>query len=154
MGAVRDFIDAFRPGRTKPGNWRQLERYGRFEGTGEVVADIELPAGRISVGAEDFFEVERFELELTGPDGQPVEIRRWSANDVKRSVGAVHHFVPIATGEVRFPGLHRLRVRAETAEQPLLILVGEGLAAGPMIRELARDIIPGRKLWRRLRGED
>jgi hypothetical protein len=35
MGAVRDFLDAFKSGPTKPGMWRDSEKYGRFEGDGE-----------------------------------------------------------------------------------------------------------------------
>lgn len=154
MRAVYDFFKSLKSGPTKPGWWRYDEEYGRFEGTGEVSVQVELPGGPTEVGIEDFLEVENLEFELIGPSGQPVEMKRWTSADVDAT--AVHQFGLIATGEIRDPGLHHLRVRAPREGQPLLVLVGEKLTVRDAISHMAAGMIkriPGRKRWYRLRGE-
>ena len=126
MVGIRDFFDAFKPafksGRTDPGTWRNLEQFGRFDGTGEVRADLDLPTGEIVVSTEELRDVDGLEVELTGPSGQSLEIKRLK-RDPDNSAGA-HNLYRMATAEVPEAGVHQLRVAAPDPQQPLWILVG------------------------------
>jgi hypothetical protein len=149
MGGIGDFMDSFKAGPTKPGMWRQLEEFGRFEGTGEVSAESET---ELAVSIEDFIDVENLGLELRGPAGTEVLLKRYSPRDFDTSDSAVHRLFRIANGPVRDAGLHHLRVRAPSAELPLMIMVGREMTVRGELADTADEMIPGRRLWKRLRG--
>ena len=147
--AVNAFKQGFKAGPTEPGNWRYLEKFGRFQGVGEVRGEIELPRGKVTLGSEAFEEVDDLEVELAGPDGNPVALERPDGSFSELDRGT-HNLFRIGYAAIEQPGLHTLRVRAPGEEEPLLITVGEEPSAG----EALKQVIPGRKLFRRLRGED
>jgi hypothetical protein len=128
----KDFFDAFKGGmsggETEVGNWRYLEKHGRFSGMGEAEADIELPKGKAIISNEEIREVEGFEIEVTGPDGQPVALERFEDNPDHTDMG-MHNLFRMAEAEVKLPGLHHLRVKGTDPGQELVILVGEDLSA-------------------------
>jgi hypothetical protein len=150
--SFKAFKGAFKEGRTEPGTWRDAERFGRFEGTGEVGAEVELPEGPLVVSAEDYAYVENLEFELIGPSGEPLEVKR-HAKPEYGSRDALKNLNRIATVKIEQPGLHQVRVKAPNAEEPLLITVGEDLTPGEALKDFGAEMIPGRKLWKRLRGE-
>ena len=150
-GSLRLFRSAFKSGPTESGMWGDAERFGRFEGTGEVVAEFELPECDLAIGAEDYRPVEELELELTGPDGAAVELKRHVTPEYD-DTQALRSLEQIASGRIHRPGLHRLRVRAPHPERVLLVMVGEALTATGELGDMAKEMIPGAKLWKRLRG--
>jgi hypothetical protein len=152
MGRMGDFLDSFKPGPTKPGMWGQREEFGRFEGTGEVTAELELPEAHVAVSIEEHIQVEDLGLELTGPGASPLKLERYSASDFDTSDSAVHRLFRIASGEVPDAGLHHLRVKAPSPDQPLLIMVGREMTVRGELKDMADEMIPGRKLWKRLKG--
>jgi len=133
----RDFFDAFKGmkpgGETAVGNWRYLEKYGRVSGMGEVTSDLELPAGKAAVSAEDIREIEGFEVELTGPDGQPVALKREPESTDFSDMG-MHNLFRIAEADVKVAGLHHLRVKGTDAGQELVIVVGADLSLKDALR--------------------
>jgi hypothetical protein len=108
LGDFRKGIEAFkagmRPGFSSAGIWGDMEKFGRFEGTGEVEGELELPECHIAISAEEHEEVENFEFQLTGPDGQPVGVRRWAAKNFDHSEG-LKNLYRIATTKLEAPGL-------------------------------------------------
>jgi len=132
MVGMKDFFDAFKGGmsggETEVGNWRYLEKYGRFSGMGEAEAEIELPTGKAVISNEEIREVEGFEVELTGPDGQPVALKRLEDSDDFTDMG-MHNLFRVAETDVKVAGLHHLRVKGTDPGQELVILVGEELSA-------------------------
>ena len=126
MVGIRDFFDAFKPafksGRTDPGTWRNLEKFGRFEGAGEVRAELDLPEGDVVISIEELRDHQGLELELVGPSGEPLGLERHS-RDPDNSAGA-HNLYRMASAAVSDSGLHQLRVTAPDSEQPLWIVVG------------------------------
>src|SRR5262245_25254934 len=91
MGGIGDFVGAFKggmkPGPTQPGFWRDLEKYGRLQGGGEVVGDVEIPNGPLAISIEEHRTVEDLELELLGPGGEPVELERYSEKNFDHDEG-------------------------------------------------------------------
>jgi hypothetical protein len=132
MVGIRDFFDAFKGGmsggETEVGNWRYLEKYGRFSGSGEAEADLELPKGKAMISNEEIREVEGFEIEVTGPDGEPVALKRFKNNPDHTDMGA-HNLFRMAEADVELAGIHRIRVKGTEPGQELVILVGEELSA-------------------------
>jgi hypothetical protein len=126
---IGDFVNAFKaganPGPTPPGFWREAERYGRFEGTGEVIAEVELPEGPLAISAEEYLMVQELQFELTGPNGDAIAVNRRAESAYDDST-ALKNLRRIATTKVTDPGLHRIRVKAPNSEEPLLITVGGG----------------------------
>jgi hypothetical protein len=88
MSRIGDFLESFKPGPTKRGTWRQLEEFGRFEGTGEVSAELELPETQVAVSVEGYLEVENLEFKLTGPGGTALQLKRYSAKNFDTSDAA------------------------------------------------------------------
>jgi hypothetical protein len=156
MPGVRDFFDAFKggltPGPTTPGNWRHLERFGRFTGTGEISAELELPHGEVTLASEEFEEVDDLLVELVGPDGSEVSLDRPRGEFSELDRGT-HNLFRIGYARIERPGLHTLRVRAPKGDQALLITAGDEITAGSALKDFGGQMIPGRKLWKRLRGE-
>jgi hypothetical protein len=150
--SFRAFKGAFKEGPSEPGSWGEAEKFGRFQGTGEVSAEIQLPGGPLAVSAEDYPYVENLELELTGPSGGPIEVKRYSKPPYG-SRDALRNLHRIATAKIVDPGHHQLRVKAPDAEESLLITVGEDLTPGGALKDFAGRMIPGARLWKRLRGE-
>jgi hypothetical protein len=144
---LRDFVDGFRPGPTKPGTWRNMERFGRFQGTGEVTGDLELPPGEFAVSVEGHRRVSELDVELTGPDGEPVQLER-HREQTAGGRDAVHNLHRVAKGELDGGGVCRLRLQGPDREEELIVVVGRETGAG----EAMRDFVPGAKLLRRLRG--
>ena len=74
MGGLGDFVNTFRAGMrsgpTPVGTWKEMEKFGRFEGTGEVGAELALPPGPIAISVEDYLMVQDLEAQLTGPSGE------------------------------------------------------------------------------------
>ncbi len=129
---MRDFFDAFKGGlsggETAAGTWRYLEKYGRFSGMGAAEAELELPKGKALISNEEIREVEGFEVELTGPDGGPVALKRFEDSDDISDMG-MHNLFRVAEADVKLPGLHHLRVKGTDLGQELVILVGKNLSA-------------------------
>ncbi len=132
MVGIRDFFDAFKGatpgGETEAGNWRYLEKHGRFSGMGEAEAELELPKGKAMISNEEIREVEGFEIEVTGPDGQPVALERFEDSDDFSDMG-MHNLFRMAEADVKVAGLHHLRVKGTDPGQELVVLVGEELSA-------------------------
>lgn len=132
MVGFRDFFDAFKGGlsggETAAGTWRYLEKHGRFSGMGETEAELELPQGRAVISNEEIREVEGFEVELTGPHGEAVALKRLP-DSVDFSEMGMHNLFRIAEADVKVAGLHHLRVKGTDPGQELVILVGEELSA-------------------------
>jgi hypothetical protein len=63
---------------------------------------------------------------------------------------AAHNLWRIAEARVKSPGLHELRVRGPNREEPLVVTVGTEWDVG----DAMLDVVPGRNLFHRLRGED
>jgi hypothetical protein len=156
LGDFKRGIDAFKagmePGFTPPGMWGDMEKFGRFEGAGAVAAELELPECQVAISAEEHPEVENFEFELIGPDGQPIEVRRYSSKSFEGE--GLKNLHRIATAKLQVPGHHSFRVKSPDPEEQLLIVVGEELTAGKSLKDFGEEMIPGRKLWKRLRGGD
>jgi hypothetical protein len=131
MVGMKDFFDAFKGGmsggETEAGNWRYLEKHGRISGSGEVEGELELPKGKAVISNEEIREVEGFEIELTGPDGQAVELKRFENNPDHTEMGA-HNLFRMAEADVKLAGLHHLRVKGTEPGQELVILVGAELS--------------------------
>ena len=142
---------AARSGPSPAGFWKELERFGRFEGTGEVVAELDIPTGPLAVSVEDYPDVEDLAFELTGPGGDPLEVKRYAARDLDDGRG-LKNLDRVATLEVESPGLHHLRIKAPNDYEPLLVLVGQGLTVTGEFRRMGAEMIPGAKLWKRLGG--
>jgi hypothetical protein len=130
---LRDFVDGFRPGPTKPGTWRNMERFGRFQGT--------------AVSVEGHRRVSELDVELTGPDGAPVQLER-HREQTAGGRDAVHNLHRDAKGELDGWGVCRLRLQGPDREEELIVVVGRETGVG----EAMRDFVPGGKLLRRLRG--
>jgi hypothetical protein len=132
MVGIRDFFDAFKGGmsggETGAGHWRNLEQHGRFSGMGEAEAQLELPQGKIVISNEEIREIEGFEIELTGPDGEPVALERFPNNPDHTDMG-MHNLFRMAEAEVKTPGIHHVRVKGTEPGQELVIVVGEELSA-------------------------
>jgi hypothetical protein len=132
MVGFRDFFDAFKGtapgGETAAGTWRYLESYARFSGMGATEADIELPEGKAIVSNEEIREVEGFEIEVTGPDGEPVPVTRFQNNDDLTDQG-MHNLFRVGEVDVKAAGVHHIRVKGTAPEQELVILVGKDLSA-------------------------
>lgn len=144
MAGFKDFFGAYKgaftAGPTEPGTWRNHERFGRLTGTGEVEGELELPKGTVALGVEDHIAVLDLEVELSGPDGEPVALkRRGDHEDYDR---AVHNLDRIGTGEVATTGLHRLRVRSPDPQEELVIAAGKDLT----VKEMIAGAFPGSKL--------
>ena len=132
MVGMKDFFDAFKGGmsggETEAGNWRYLEKYGRISGSGEVEGELELPKGKAIISNEEIREVAGFEIELTGPDGAAVPLKRLDDSHDHTDMGA-HNLFRMAEAEVKLAGHHHLRVKGTEPGQELVILVGEELSA-------------------------
>lgn len=130
MGAFRDFMDAFKGatpgGETAAGQWRYMERFGRFSGMGAAEARIELPEGKAVISNEEIREIDAFEIKVTGPDGAALPMKRLEINDDHSEQG-MHNLFPMAEVEVTVPGIHRIRVKAPDPGAELVILVGRDL---------------------------
>jgi hypothetical protein len=146
---IRDILQNVGATKTQPGTWRYAEKFGRFEGVGEVDGKVDLPRGKITLGSEAFEEVDDLAVELVGPDRNPVAVDRGDGNFSDMDRGA-HNLFQIGHAVIQQPGAHALRVRAPDRHQPLLITVGEEFRVGDAFKQM----IPGRSLYRRLRRED
>jgi hypothetical protein len=113
-----------------------------------VKGEVELPRGKATLGSEAFEEVDDLEVELVGPDGNPVALERPAGSFSELDRGT-HNLFRIGEAAIEQAGLHTFRVRAPEG-QPLLITFGEEFGVGDMFKQ----VIPGRKLFGRLRGED
>ncbi len=127
VAGMRDFFDAFRGatpgGETAAGTWRYLERYGRVSGMGEVQLDLELPKGAAVISVEEIMEVSGFEVELTGPGGEAVALKRFpDTTDFEEA--AMHNLVRVAEAHVTLAGVHHLRVVGTDRAQELVVVVG------------------------------
>jgi hypothetical protein len=156
MGGLGDFIGKFKAGMrgapTPPGSWGDLEKFGRFEGTGEVNAELTLPEGPLAVSIEDYLTVQDLEARLTGPSGE-LELTHHSESPNDDDSKALKNLRRVVSTRIDAAGLHQLVVRAPNSEEPLLIMVGEDLTPGGALGDMARDMIPGAKLWKRLGGD-
>jgi hypothetical protein len=156
MGLVGDFIGAFKAGAksgpTPPGTWRDMEKFGRFEGTGEVRAELTLPAGAVAVSVEDYLIVQELEAQLTGPSGEALELKHYSESPYDDDSKALKNLRRVVSARIEAPGIHQLTVKAPNGGEPLLIMVGEDATPGAALKGMAGDMVPGAKLWKRLRG--
>jgi hypothetical protein len=125
---LRDFIGQVRSGitggPTPPGSWGDQEKFGRFEGTGEVNAELSLPAGPLAISIEDYLTVQDLDVQLIGPSGDPVELRHYSEAPDDDTTHSLKNLRRVASAEIELPGLYRLTLRAPNSEEPLLILAG------------------------------
>jgi len=152
MGGIGNFLDSFKSGPTKPGMWGDLEEFGRFEGTGELSAELELPESHVAISVEDYKQVEDLELTVTGPGGTEPELKRYTSRDFGPR-DAVHQLYRIRSGKLHDAGLYHLSVTAPAPDQHLMIMVGRETTVGGEVQDMAKEMVPGRKLWKRLRGE-
>jgi len=156
VGALGDFVDKFRAGvrgePTPPGSWGEMEKFGRFQGPGEVSAELTLPAGPVAVSVEDYVTVQDLDAQLIGPSGDAVELKHYSESAYDDDSKALKNLRQVASARIDQPGLYRLTVRAPNSEEPLLIMAGEDLTPGGALKDMASEMIPGAKLWKRLGG--
>ena len=128
---------------SRPGSWKEIEQFGRYEATGTLDAELELPEGAVLISSVALYATEKVEVELLGPDG-PVALTR------ERSSGDPDHanLTRLVSGTVTTPGLHRLRVSGIPGPGQELIMVGREVRVGDMLRRS----IPGLGMLRRRRG--
>jgi hypothetical protein len=112
-------------GPTPSGSWGDLETFGRFEGTGEVTAELTLPAGPVAVSIEDYRTVQDLEAQLTGSSGEPLELKHYSEAPDDDEQKALKSIRRVASTRIESPGLYHLTVRSPNTAAALLILVGE-----------------------------
>jgi hypothetical protein len=129
MGGLRNWFGQVKAGisggPTPAGSWGDLEKFGRFEGTGEVTAELTLPAGPVAVSIEDYRTVQDLEAQLTGSSGEPLELKHYSEGpdeDEQKSLKSIRR---VAGARIESPGLYHLTVRSPDSAAALLILVGE-----------------------------
>lgn len=129
MGGFRNWLNQVKSGisrgPTPTGSWGDLEKFGRFEGTGEVNAELSLPAGPLAVSIEDYLTVQDLEAELTGSSGEPLELKHYSEAPDDDQKKALKYIRRVASARIEAPGPYRLTVKAPNSAAPLLILVGE-----------------------------
>jgi hypothetical protein len=121
LGQVKSGITG---GPTPPGSWGDQEKFGRFEGTGEVSAELTLPAGPLTISIEDYLTVQDLDVRLTGPAGDPVGLKHYSEAPDDDTTHSLKNLRAVASAEIEAPGLYRLTLRAPNSEEPLLILAG------------------------------
>jgi len=135
VGSTGDFFGAFKggltPGPTEPGTWRNHERFGRLQGTGEAVGEIDLPKGKVALGVEDHMTVSDLDVELTGADGEVVGVKR--RGDHHDSERAVHNLDRIGEAEVDTPGLHKILIRSPDSGEELVVTAGRDLTFWEMV---------------------
>ncbi|MFL5908248.1 MAG: hypothetical protein ACJ75Z_11725 [Solirubrobacterales bacterium] len=130
MGAFGNFVKqvtaGIRGAPTPPGVWGDLEKFGRFEGTGEVNAEVTLPAGPMAVSIEDYLTVGDLETQLTESGGEAVALRQYFESPDDDTEKGLKNIRRVAGAEIESPGLYHLTVKAPNSAEPLLILIGEG----------------------------
>ena len=110
---------------TDPGAWGDLEKYGRFEGKGEVDTEVNLPQGDVAISIEDYLTVQDLDAQLTGSSGDPLDLRHYSESPDDDQKKALKNIRRVASAQISAPGPYRLTVKAPNSAEPLLILVGE-----------------------------
>jgi hypothetical protein len=129
MGGLRNWFNQVKAGvsggPTPPGSWGDLEKFGRFEGTGEVTAELTLPAGPVAVSIEDYLTVQDLDAELTGSSGEALEVKHYSEAPDDDEQKALKNVRRVASARIDSPGLYHLTVRSPNSAAALLILVGE-----------------------------
>ena len=129
MGGLRNWFSQVKAGvsrgPTPPGSWGDLEKFGRFEGTGEVSAELTLPAGPVAVSIEDYLTVQDLDAQLTGSSGA-LEVKHYSEAPDDDESRALKNVRRVASARIDSPGLYHLTVTSPNSAAALLILVGEG----------------------------
>ena len=129
MGGLRNWFSQVKAGvsggPTPPGSWGDLEKFGRFEGTGEVTAELTLPAGPVAVSIEDYLTVQDLDAQLTGSSGGALEVKHYSEAPDDDESKALKNVRRVASARIDSPGLYHLTVASPDSAAPLLILVGE-----------------------------
>jgi hypothetical protein len=69
---------------SRPGSWKEFERFGRFEATETLDEELDLPEGEVLISVVGLGTPERVQVELAGPDG-PVALERATSTLQPRS---------------------------------------------------------------------
>jgi hypothetical protein len=129
MGGLRNWFNQVKAGvsggPTPPGSWGDLEKFGRFEATGEVTAELTLPAGPVAVSIEDHLTVQDLDARLTGSSGEALEVKHYTEAPDDDEQKALKNVRRVASARIDSPGLYQLKVTSPNSAAPLLILVGE-----------------------------